>query len=367
LADLKVAGGSVALINVESLVRPLEGENPCGENLRWDRTYLELERLAEGKEESQFQQAEEPDWREVRDKAVELLARGRHLRIGVLLTLAAVRLEGYVGLRDGLQVIQGWLEQYWDHIWPVLDAEDNNDPTERVNALAALATPMATFGDKTRFVDRVYECPICESRQLGKFSLRDLAIAAGTLQEPEAPTPEGQSPKPKPTLAVIDAAFAETDKERLGEILKAAEEASASLETISNIFSQKCGLGIGPNFTPLLTVLKDAIAQIKRHLGQEPSEGKVSITGGEPVASGVSGAPRASLSGEVNSAREAALALDKVIHYYEANEPSSPVPLIVKCAKVMVGRNFRDIVRVLTPDAVAMLENISSSSGDSGG
>ena len=81
----------MAVVHVESLLKPLSEENPCGENLRWDRRYLEVERLAEGKEETQFSAAEEPDWREVRDGCAELFARGKHLRVAVLMTLAALR------------------------------------------------------------------------------------------------------------------------------------------------------------------------------------------------------------------------------------------------------------------------------------
>lgn len=345
----------MGVINVESLTKAIEGENPCGENLRWDRGFLELETIAKGKEENQFQAGEEPDWREVRDKGVELLARGRHLRLGVLITLAAIRQEGYPGLRDGLAVLRGWLEQYWDTIWPILDAEDNNDPTERVNSLAAFATPLFTFGDTTKLLDRVYESPICESRQLGMFSLKDLAIAAGTL---EAPTvPEGQEAKPRPTLDIIDGAFAETDKERLEELAKAAEDADGHLEAISNIFTEKCGHGIGPDVQPLRTILKDAMTQIRRRLGQEVGEDPAADDG---AGGGGGGEEGGAISGNVRTPRDALGALDKIIRYYEVSEPSSPVPLICRCAQRMVGRSFEEISATLTPDVVAMLRNISN-------
>lgn len=359
----------MALINIESLTRPLEGENPCGENLRWDRSYLELERLAEGSEERQVGNtviaAEEPDWREVRDKAVELLGRGRHLRLGVLLTLAAVRLEGYTGLRDGLKVIQTWLEQHWDTVWPVLDAEDNNDPTERVNAIAAIATPMATFGDKIRLLDRVYECPICESRQLGKFSLRDVAIASGTLKEAApAAEPTGEGEGGKLTLAMIDGAFAETvetDRARLEEIAQAAEEAHASLQVISDIFGEKCGAGIGPDVSYLQTILKDAFTAIRRRLSGEASDAVSTESYGDSSDSGDSGVShRAGLSGEVNNRDEAIRALDKVISYFERTEPSSPVPVVAGLAKLLVGKDFRAIARILPPDAVQTLDTATS-------
>lgn len=360
----------MGVINVESLTKALEGENPCGENLRWDRAYLELERLAEGTEESQvgdsIKPAEEPDWREVRDKAVELLGKGRHLRLGIILTLAAVRLEGYPGLRDGLKVIELWLTQSWDQIWPVLDVEDNNDPTERINAIASLSTPMATYGDKMKLVDRVYECPVCESRQLGRFSLKDIAIASGALED-KKPAGQEKDDRPPPTLAIIDGAFAETDKERLAEFAAAAQEAAASLEAISNIFTEKCGDGIGPNITPLATVLKDAVTQLTRRLAGETS-GEVAEDGAADSGEGdLSGSPGGSgggsgpgISGNVANPQDALKALDRVIMYYESREPSSPIPLIIKCAKRMVGLGFLDISKVLTPDVVQMLVTVST-------
>ena len=356
----------MGLINVESLTKALEGENPCGENLRWDRAYLELERLAEGTEETQMgdsvKPAEEPDWREVRDKTVELLGRGRHLRLGIILTVAAIRLEGFPGLRDGLKVIESWLTQSWDQIWPVLDVEDNNDPTERVNAIASLSTPMATYGDKMKLVDRVYESPVCESRQLGRFSLRDIAIASGALDD-KRPKPEGQEDRPPPTLAIIDGAFAETDKERLAELAAAATEAMASLEAISGVFTEKCGAGIGPNVVPLATVLKDAITQIKRRLDGEGAEGDSDSVGGDDGGGGGDGGEGGGgsrITGNVANPQDALKAIERVITYYETREPSSPVPLILKCASRIVGLGFLDISKVLTPDVVQMLVNVST-------
>lgn len=366
----------MGLINVESLTKVLEGENPCGENLRWDRAYIELERLAEGTEETQMgnsvKPAEEPDWREVRDKTVELLGRGRHLRLGIILTIAAIKLEGFPGLRDGLKVIESWLTQSWDQIWPVLDVEDNNDPTERINAIASLSTPMATYGDKMKLVDRVYESPVCESRQLGRFSLRDIAIASGAMDD-KRPKAEGQDDRPPPTLAIIDGAFAETDKERLAELAAAAAEAAASLEAISNVFSEKCGSGIGPNVTPLATVLKDAITQITRRLEGEGSGDGSDVVGVENGGGGEAdggdgggGGGGARITGNVANSQDALKAIERVITYYESREPSSPVPLILKCATRMVGLQFLDISKVLTPDVVQMLVNVSAPPEESG-
>lgn len=355
----------MALVNVEALLKPIEGENPCGENLRWDRRFLELERLAEGKEEQAIGDtvtpAEEPDWRQVRDVCVELFARGKHLRISVLLTLAALRLEGFPGLRDGMKVMQGLLEQFWDTCPPQLDAEDNNDPTERVNALGPLGTPPGTFGDKLKFLDRVQAAPFCDSRQLGKFSLRDVAIASGALAVPET---EFES-KPKPTLEIIEAAFVETDKDRLEEIAKAAEETAASCDAIDKLFREKCGPTVGPDLKLFRTMMGDVAIQIRRRINPDSVAADGTTTDGGGGGGGGGGGAGGGgsgqrLAGEVASTHDVQVALDKVIKYYESKEPSSPVPLVVRCALRLIGKPFIDIYEILDKSSVDMLKTIST-------
>lgn len=344
----------MGVINVESLLKPISEEAPTGENLKWDRRFLEVERLAEGKEGTQFSEPEEPNWREVRDGCVEVLARGRHLKMATLLTLAAVKIEGYTGLRDGLAIVEGYLKQYWDTVYPQLDAEDNNDPTERVNSLFALTTPMATFGDKLKFLDRIYEAPLCEGQISGKFSLRDIAIAAGTLAFDEE-----TAGRPKPTLALIDSAFKETDPARLTEIDAAIDQAAASVQAIDQVFSEKLRPGEGPNLQPLKALLKDASVQLKSRTGQAtPEDPAAAAQGGSGGGGG--GAAAASISGEVTSAQDAIRAMEKVVAYYERHEPSSPVPLIVKGALLMVGRGFLDITTILDPSAIDILKRVST-------
>ena len=53
---------------------------------------------------------------------------------------AATRLQGVTGFDLGMQLLTGLLETFWDVIHPELDAEEDDDPTMRLNALSALAT-----------------------------------------------------------------------------------------------------------------------------------------------------------------------------------------------------------------------------------
>ena len=66
------------------------------------------------------------------------------------------------------------------------------------------------------------------------------------------------------------------------------------------------------------------------------------------------------LDGELTSRDQVAVLLDKIYRYYERAEPSSPIPLVMKCCERLVGKRFTDIVKVLTPEAVALLERVST-------
>src|ERR1700744_547571 len=121
------------MIDSETLLKPLPGENACGEDVTYDPKFTELETLIVGKPETQFSAAEEPDWKAVREGCLGLFARAKHLRVATLLCLAQVRLEGVAGLREGLALLKGLLERYWADVYPKLDPAENNDPLERVN------------------------------------------------------------------------------------------------------------------------------------------------------------------------------------------------------------------------------------------
>jgi len=51
--------------------------------------------------------------------------------------------------------------------------------------------------------------------------------------------------------------------------------------------------------------------------------------------------------------------MDKIVAYFEAYEPSSPVPLLIKRAKRLVSMHFMDVIKNLSPDALTAIQVIS--------
>ena len=135
---------------LSKFLEPMSADAPCGENLEYDLKFMELMRTAEGTPEQVMGDSvipgEEPNWREVRSGALELFEKTRDLRLSMVLSLALLKLEGLPGLRDGLGLMRGLLEKFWDSgLYPQLDPDDNNDPTFRLNVLSSFAAPPGTF------------------------------------------------------------------------------------------------------------------------------------------------------------------------------------------------------------------------------
>lgn len=343
-------------IDVEGLLRPVSDAAPCGEDLRYDRRYLEVMRLAEGKPEQQMGDTivagEEPNWREVGDGCLELFARSKDLRVAMLLCLANVRLEGYPGLRDGLRLVTGVIDQYWDGMFPLLDPDDGNDPTERMNIIASLAVPPGSFGDPMKFQDRTREAAIVEHRQLGRVGLREILIVSGDLP---APTDAGAT---KLDSSAIEAIFEEVETPQLEEIAKTIESCAELVKALEDGLTAKVGAGKAVDLSSFRSLLLDSAKAVRKRLSKRGVGG--GAAGVIDEATGMPAGGGARLAGEIYSSSDVREALDKIVRYYELREPSSPVALVMQCAHQLVDKNFLEIVRVLTPDAISVLERLKT-------
>jgi len=340
------------LQKIESLLQPVSADAPCGPDMEYDPAFLELDRFSEGKPEQQMGEtivaAQEPDWKEVGNRALALLAKTRDVRIALRLTRALLNTEGLAGLSDGLALMRGLVENFWDGFYPKLDPEDDNDPTFRVNILMGLC-------DGAMFIDRVRLIPLVSARSFGRFSLRDMAIASG-----EIPPPAGTEP---PKQAAIDGAFTECPLPTLQATAEALRGSLASLAAIEAFVGDKVGASNGPNFAKLTDVLRAAdkilASQLaKRGVATEgAAEGGGAADGsGDMAGGGRGGGP--SIAGEINSRDDVIRVLDKIVSYYERVEPSSPIPLLIKRSKRLVSASFLDIVRDIASDGLSQVENL---------
>jgi type VI secretion system protein ImpA len=111
------------------LLDPIPGDNPAGEDLRYEPVYDEIKQARF--EEEDLPQGEwnrerkVADYRAVVRLAEEVLAKEtKDLQVAAWLTEALLREEGFSGLRDGIALLKGLLENFWDHVYPEIDDGD---------------------------------------------------------------------------------------------------------------------------------------------------------------------------------------------------------------------------------------------------
>ncbi len=337
------------MIDADELLKPISDDSPCGDDLEYDDEFGELERAGQGKEEQQIGDtivpAEEPDWREVAKRAEALFSRTKDMRIAMYLLRGAVNTEGLPALAASLRVLHGLIENYWDNVHPLLDPDDDNDPTMRVNIVAGLC-------DAGSVLNAVRKAPLVSSRALGRFSLRDMKIASGEI------TPGSEEAVAE--MSAIEAAFMDAPAEDVQETLQLLRDSADLVTSIESALTEKVGAANATDLSPMVTLLRECAGAVneqlaRRGLGSDDVAGEV---GEEGEASAGAAAPVVARAGEISNREDVVRVLDKICDWYARAEPSSPVPLLLRRAKKLVHMEFMDIIRDLASDGLSQVERI---------
>jgi type VI secretion system protein ImpA len=343
----------MAVLDLESLLAPISGDAPCGEDLEYDAAYVALETAARGKPEQVYGDkvfaAEEPDWRQIERSALELLRRTADLRLVVYLARALLRTVGFPGFADALSLMHGLLDQRWDYVFPQIEEDD--DATLRVNAIAAIAQ-VPQQGDEETVLRAVRLAPLVEAPRAGRFTLRDWQIASGEM----TPLPGAVAAGP----ADIMKAFDEASLEELQATVEAVRRSIAAARAIEAVLTERVRVSQAVDLSPLVAVLQEAekivAGQLERR-GVEPLSATLPVP--EPVRTGNGAVATQPLAGEITSREEVARLLDIACEYFRRYEPSSPVPLLLDRAKRLLAKDFIEILRDLAPDGIPQFEVVS--------
>ena len=111
------------------LLNPIAGENPSGQNLRYAPVYDKIkEARREDDDAAQGDWKRErkvADWPLVVKTAGETLAtKSKDLQLAAWLTEALLKTQGVGGLRDGLDLLKGLIEGFWDTLYPEIEDGD---------------------------------------------------------------------------------------------------------------------------------------------------------------------------------------------------------------------------------------------------
>ncbi|MDD9940275.1 MAG: type VI secretion system ImpA family N-terminal domain-containing protein [Myxococcales bacterium] len=241
------------------------------------------------------------DWQGMRDEAVALLSRSRDLRAAVALARAALRTHGWAGFGvAGLGSVRILVDRHWDHLYPRV--EDDFDP--RISTLQYLvagpttlkALRLAPLFEQVTFVQALESPP--SSAVLAAF----LALGAQARDLPASIIAD---------LEGIDQGLASSGETAfsLAPLTALANEARLAMQALAVAAGGRAG---SPPRQPALAPVSDAIA----------------------------------------SRADVVAALERVCRYYQRCEPSSPVPLLLERAKLLVDMDFMAAIEELAVKAL---------------
>lgn len=117
-------------LDIDSPLRPLDGDDPAGADLRYEGTYDRI-REARREDDASLPQGvwtitlKRADWVQVRDLAVAALSgRSKDLQIAIWLTEALTRLDGPAGLSRGLDLVASLCRRFWPLLYPKIADDD---------------------------------------------------------------------------------------------------------------------------------------------------------------------------------------------------------------------------------------------------
>jgi type VI secretion system protein ImpA len=325
----------------KDLLNPFSAGKPSGENLRYAPVY---DKIKEARREDD--DAPQGDWKRERKVAdwplaIKLIGdalatQTKDLQLAAWLAEAMLRREGVAGLREVLELIRGYLENFWDTLYPELDDGDAEYRAAPLQWVGDRLESAVKRGALTRSGLDWFQYK--ESRSIGteesadtddKRQVRQDAIADGKIQQEQ-----------------FDKAFEETPKKFYVNLLETCDGTLESLSTLGNTCDEKFG-DVAPSFGTLKRVLEEVrqtvyiLLQLKREkepdevvAAPEPEgEAEPAYEGPDTNATNSAAAPvrvrTGSLGAEPVDRDDAIARVVAAARFLRRQEPYSPAPFLM--------------------------------------
>lgn len=328
-----------AVVDLDALLEPIPGENPSGESLRYSGLYDEIgearrqdENLEQGAWQTELKVA---DYRRVIDLVVPALtSKTKDLQISVWLAEALAKQHGWVGLRDGLRVLTGLQDRFWDTLYPEID---EGDMEGRANAIGWLDT-QGLFVIKGIPFTGATGYGYFDWEDSKKFDIPDtLDGLPGEEQKRYQSLMQQAESGRRVTSDLWRKEVAATRRAPMEQINFTLGECRAALLDLNRVVEEKFDRNQAPslgNFVKTLDEIQGHVTKLveeKRIEEPDPVE-EEAVVEGEVSGDGTAGAAGGSATGAIQSRKEALKRLADIAAYFHRTEPHSPVSYLVQRA-----------------------------------
>jgi type VI secretion system protein ImpA len=341
-------------VDFEKLLTPISADHPAGDSLRYDGTYDRVRearreddpRLTQGIYQTDVKRA---DWAAVEAACLEALAeRTKDLQLGCWLLEAWLHLYGFAGVREGVGLLAGLCENFWEDLHPQPeggDLEGRVAPVVWVDEklshklkLIPLSAPQAGEGPGHTLADWESAC------QLDNLSKKN--PKAGAAAEAQGAV----------TLAKFQTGVMLTPRSFYAELLEDLEASHDACVSFERLLEARCGAHAPGlyKFREVVLSTRALVSGVLSTRADEPGEGPegppdpqagAEDEGGATPARAADAAPPHRAGGAIRNRADAYRRLEEAADYLLQTEPHSPVPYLVKRAVAWGGMNLFDLMQ----------------------
>jgi type VI secretion system protein ImpA len=321
------------------LLNPVPGENPSGQNLKYAPVFDKIkEARREDDDAAQGEWKRErklADWPQVIKLSGESLAtKTKDLQLGVWLTEALLKTQGISGLHEGLDLLKGLVEGFWDTLYPEIEEGD----------LELRAAPLEWIG--SRLGQAVKDAPITRGR-LSWFAYKEsrkipTEVDAGGA-ESKAEARSTAMAEGKITPEEFDTSFESSPKAYYVQLSADYDSTLESLQALDDLCAERFQ-DVAPGFGPLRNTIEE-VQQAVRVFLQKKREKEPD----EPVEGAEAEAPEPAIeeAPEVASVAESAAAPVRARKAggalsAEPADRSDAIARVLSAAKFLRGENQYD-------------------------
>lgn len=411
------------MVDVDALIAPIDGDAPCGPDLRGDQSFIDIEEkfAAYGKPQKPDEAGAappEPPFANDRQACFAYFAKSKDVMPLIVAAHISARIDDLEGVRDCIFLLERLVTEFWGDFHPCIP-EDDGSPMllPRMNEVSLLGSAERTLAlplARMRLVALPAPSAVGFSAQTLAFASKpigewsdeqqaalDKAVAGGalTLAASKAEraafdaarqlrsimrviSPDAQAKDSAKGVSYeaseLDAAKAEAAATLILESAKTQlaliEDIAGSFEKLSAEFVEKAGEA------PSLGAVVDQVARMREAAklfidaftppvfddvtdeagAEETGEGGMAAVNGDAGGGGSAGVFRAMTP---RTRQDVAAAMDAICAYYQTNEPGSPVLPLIKRARGWIDLDFLSLIKEIAPSSAGDVEKFLAMGG----
>ncbi|MGB7069395.1 MAG: type VI secretion system protein TssA [Pyrinomonadaceae bacterium] len=328
------------VIELDDLLKPISEELPSGEGVRYSGLYDQIAEarradhdLNQGDWQTELKVA---DFRKVIDLSLPaLLNQTKDLQIAAWLSEALTKQFGFAGLRDGLKLMSGLQETFWDTLYPEMD---EGDMEARANAIAWLDKEASEAARRSAITGKL-GYSFLDSEDAKRFDLPESVDHLDTADQERINDLKAIAAREKRVTAEQwNIELKQTRRASCEQINFTIDECWEALQRLNAVIEDKFERNQAPGLSLLQNALDEIHTRQKKILEEkrleEPDDSDDEMDAGIAGDETASGDSRIDANGvgPIQSRKAALKRLGEIAAFFQKTEPHSPVAYLVQRA-----------------------------------